>query len=183
MEQKGILTEGEHIVWESKARQFKVQEAPFATRNLILWIILAAVVVIYAIAYVPGAVASGRSLVEILIIGCVVALIPAILTYNSIHDCSVICNQLEYVITNKRALVVNKDQHISMELTADTPYRIETRPDGNQVLFLGSTVKSKLISARTLAVIGSKNEQNQYEGLVFYSIPNANEACKAAGLA
>lgn len=182
-EQKEFLLEGEQILWESGANQFKIQEKPFSAWNLAYWIALAAVIIIYAVTYIPFAMASGSSFISIILIGCVIAFIPAILTYNSIHDCSTIINRLQYVITDKRALVVNKDQYISMELAPDTPFKVEERPDGNQILFLGSTTKSKLFQSRKLAVTGEKNGQNKYQGLVFYSISNAGEACKAAGLA
>lgn len=181
-EQQEFLLEGEHVLWESGAEQFKIQEKPFSAWNLACWITLAAVVIIYAAAYVPGAIASGKSLGGIVLVGCVFAFIPAIFTYNSIHDCSTIIHRLKYVITDKRALVVNKDQYLAMDITPDTPFKVETRPNGNQILFLGSTTKSKVFQSRKLAVIGEKDSQNKYQGLVFYSISNAGDACKAAGL-
>lgn len=181
-EQNEFLLEGEHILWESNAARFKILEKPFSTWNLAYWIVLAAVLIIYAVTYIPFAMASGTSFTKILFIGCIAAFIPAILVYNSIHDCSTIIKCLKYIITDRRAIVVNKDGCFAIDITPDTPFRIEERPDGNQILFLGSTVESKLSQARKLAVIGDKSDQNKYQGLVFYSIPNADEACKAAGL-
>lgn len=181
-DQNSFLHEEEHIVWESTAEQFKIQEQPFSTWNLVIWLSLAVVLGIYAIAYIPFAAANGTSFSGILLVGCIFAFIPAILTYNSIHDCSTIMNRLKYIITDKRAIIVNRDQYLSMDLTADTPYRIIERSNGTQILFLGSTIHSRLSQARKLAVIGAKGEKNNCSGLVFYSIPNADEACKAARL-
>lgn len=179
--QKDFLLEGEQILWESRAHQFKIQEKPFSAWNLACWGALVLVLIIYAAVYVPFAMRTGTGITGILLCGGVLAFIPAILSYNSIHDCSTIINRLEYIITNKRAIVVGKDECRAMEITPDTPFKVEERPDGNQILFLGSTVNSRLAESRKLAVIGDKNKTNGYQGLVFYSIQNAEKACQAAG--
>lgn len=180
-EKRGFLSEGEEILWTGSANKFDIQEKPFSQWNTAYWAALSIVLAVYMSAYLPEALANGSRISGILLTGFVVAFIPGILTYNSIHDCHTILTQ-EYFITNKRAIITYKNTFLSMELNPDTPYRIEKRPNDNQILYLGTTTDSKLAEARKLAVIGDKDTAGDYQGLVFYSIQNAEDVCKTAGL-
>ena len=135
----------------------------------------------FAVWYISFVIKTGFSVTQFLITVVLIGIVPVSLCFHSFSDCKIIKNDLRYVLTNYRAIIVKGPEEKYMKLDAGTPYRIEAVGDGLDAVFMGDACNFDVSKSREKAVLGIYgDEQNQgrVTGLVFYGIKNAEEICR-----
>ena len=163
-----ILVNGEKIIWEGRAKNCGLTDAPFKGPLMARWIIWILIGVALSVFYTVATFGDGFAWgLLIFTIG-----VPLFFIIQPISDRKVILNKSMYAITNRRVICYADDTKIwSLPLEAAAKYRINTLSNGTAVVFMGTASTAKLTAARKIAIMGLHDSENtKVEGIAFYGI-------------
>ena len=174
---KEFLTEDEKILWEGHPVPFKIMEKPYKTKLMVSWTVVILAALAAAIGFITSGLAGEGETSKTVIILAVIAFIPLACIVLPIMNKSKI-EKSTYLLTNKRAIVETEDNILAMEIDERTPYKVEKMENGAEILYMGTATKKPMSKSRHVALSGlSEADDKVTDGVVFYSIKNANEIC------
>lgn len=176
---KNTLKSGEKILWKGRAEPFAVMDGTNKgkiVRNMVTSsVIIAAILIAYYVVAISRSIGAGQNIViTLLAVGIWGFTLsgPYTLTRK-------LMKETEYVFTNERAIMVGRFSAVALPISERTKCRIEKMDNGKDILYMGEAVNTKPAAARAVAVAGISDEKGGPTGLVFYSISDAEEICKA----
>lgn len=174
---KEFLTEDEKILWEGHPVPFKIMEKPYKTKLMVSWTVVILAALAAAIGFIASGLAGEGETSKTVIVLAVIAFIPLACIVLPIMNKGKI-EKSTYLLTNKRAIVETEDNILAMEIDDRTPYKVEKMENGAEVLYMGTAAKAPMSKSRHVALSGlSEADDKVTDGVVFYSIKNANEIC------
>ncbi len=175
------LLDGERILWKGKSEPFKLLAPPYSRSLPLLWTVSLGILLIALFLFLPFARNMQVDSMQLLFLFVIVALVPATLCFHSIADKRYIEKHITYIFTNYRAISLTPKEINSMLINASTPYRLETLPDGNEILYIGDACNTTSYLSRENTITGIRKDAadaNRITGLVFYGLHNAQDVCR-----
>ena len=171
------LINGEKLIWQGKAEPFQMLDKPYRNIYPLIWVVSAVIVVAFIAFYIPYYFRSGSTFGQF-VMAAVLFLVPTLfialdpfITKRSIEK------NLFYILTDKRALCINKNKVKAMVLEGNTEVRVDKLSNGSGVLYIGKDAcESTAYSSRTNTVYGFHNptkDPDVYTGMIFYGIKDA----------
>lgn len=174
-----FLMKNEKVLWEGKAEAFQLLDAPYRTIFPIIWGVTGVITAAFIGLYLPFFFRSGSTLGQFAMAFLCFMAVPLFVSLEPFALKRSLEKKITYVLTDKRAMVVNNGKAKIMNLEKGTPVRIEKLSNGSDILYIGeSACNSSTYSSRANAVHGfhdADKEPDDYAGLIFYSIKNADQ--------
>ncbi len=179
-ELKDILYDGEKVLWQGKAEPFELLEPPFKNSIILTWCISATVVITFLVLYIPFHIRSQGKMAQLVISFVLVCMVPFVLSIRPITTRNALRKKITYLFTTERAICINDNQINAFAISKDTPCRLETLPDGINVIYMGDGgLKIKSRGSRDASVFRIKNSDSEdLTGMVFYGVKDAAAICK-----
>lgn len=180
VELKDVLYEGEKVLWEGKAEPFHLFDGPYKKSILLTWCISAIVVIAFLAFYIPFHIRSGGRAAQFVICFVLVCMIPFVFSLQPLTTKYALDKKVTYLFTNARAICINDTQVNAFSISADTPCRIESLPNGSDVIYMGEGgCRIKPTKNRNAAVLRIKSADSEdLTGMVFYGVKDAAAICK-----
>lgn len=173
---KDFLAEDEKILWEGHPVPFNIMEKPYKTKLLTSWAVVILAALAAAIGFFASGLGGGETSKNVIVL-CVLIFIPLSAIVLPIMNKGKI-EKSTYFFTNKRAIVETEDNVLAMDIDNRTAYKVEKMENGAEILYMGTAAKEPATKSRHIALSGvSEADDKEIDGLVFYSIKNANEIC------
>ena len=174
----GVLENGEKVLWEGKPEPFELLEGSYKKSILTRWIILGAVYVALVGGYLAKSLGRGDSISNILMLIIVLTIFAVIILMAPISDRKALIANTKYVITDKRAIVINKDGAKAITLSKQTRCKVAHLENHTDVVFFGEACDVKENNSRSVAVKGlSSGKGKEITGIIFYGVNDAKELC------
>lgn len=174
---KHELMKGETLKWSGCPEQSKLTEAPFNTRLYITWGVAVVVLIVTCALLLPIAVASDVHRVETTVLFLVLNFAPIMLSVQPITDKRRLEKATLYAVTDRRVIVISKDEVMNLPLDETTKFAIENRHDGNGNICINDAIGKKIAKSRTFSVLGVRDSDKNVTGLVFYNVKNPDAVC------
>ena len=176
------LLKDEKVLWEGKAEPFELLDKPYRNIFPVIWGVSVVIIAAFAGLYIPFFFRSGSTPGQFCMAFLCFVAPPLFVSLEPIFTKKTIEKNLSYVLTDKRALVINGKKVKAMVLEDNKEARIEKLSNGKDVLYIGKDAcNSKTYSSRTNSVYAFHNpskDPDVYTGVIFYSIPDAAQLCQ-----
>lgn len=173
----GILENGEKVLWEGKPEPFELLEGVYKKSILTKWIILGAVYIAAVGGYMVKSISRGDAFANIMMLVVVLTIFLVLFIMAPVSDRKALLNT-KYVITDKRAIVINKDGAKSITLDKQTRCKVAHLENHTDVICFGEACEVKDNNIRSIAVRGvSAGKSKDLTGLIIYSVSDAKELC------
>lgn len=174
---KHELMKGETLKWTGRPEASKTTEAPFNTRLYITWGITAIVLVVTCALLLPIAITSEVHRVETTALFLILNFAPIILSIQPLTDKRRLEKATLYAVTDRRVIVISKDDVMNLPLDETTKFAIENRHDGNGNVCINEAIGKKISKSRTFSILGVRDGDKNVTGLVFYNVKNPDAVC------
>ena len=174
---KGILNENETLKWTGSPENIKLTDSANKTKVMIYFGIALVWVILSIVLYIPFALKTGNTGIQLVIVLVIMDCIPILLVTSPIREMLGL-RKSRYYITDKRVIVQGTDRVMSMVLNDGLRVRTEKSEGGLGHVLIGTAGDKKPSAYRVTAVYGDLDEKT-VTGLAFYNI---REAEKAASL-
>lgn len=174
----GVLKDGEQVLWEGKPEPFKLLEGVYKKSILTLWGILGAVYVLAVVGYLSTAIKRGDPFASIMMLVVVITVFIVFILTVPISDRKTLITSTRYILTDRRAIIINKAGVKSMPVNKETPCKVAHLDNNTDVLYFGDACEIKADKSRKAAVAGiTASGSKDITGLAFYGIKDAKEIC------
>lgn len=179
------LLDGEKVIWQGKAEPFQLLDKPYRNIYPMIWSVSAVIGIAFIGFYIPYFFRSGSTFGQFLMAALLFVVPAFFISVDPFITKRAIENNIVYVLTDKRALCINKNKVKAMVLEQNSEIRVDKISNGCDVLYIGKDAcESSAFSSRTNTVYGFHNpskDPDVYTGMIFYGIKNGQELSKKIG--
>lgn len=170
---RNTLQNGEKVLWKGNAEEFPLMDTVY--RSKIMRSIITSTVIMGAalIGYLAFTLNKDIDIGQHVVISILIVALWFFMLSGNFTQRKKLLKEMQYVITNQRALIVGKFNAVALPVNANTKCKIEKMDNGKDILYLGEACTLKPTQTRNAGTSGLFDENGVATGVVFYSISNA----------